>query len=82
MRLVTSEWPFEGAAGCIRAWGHSHRSFSLMELEGRRRKYFIACLEDHNFQFGALEKFTGKIRTSCGHGDDWNVHFRREDKRV
>ena len=78
MRLVLSQWPFEGAAGCIRAWADSHRTFSSMELEGRRRKHYFACLENHEFQFGALGKFAGEIRTSCGHGDDWNVHFRRK----
>lgn len=54
MRLMLREWAFEGAARCIGAWSNSHRTFSAMDLEERRRKYLFACLRDHEFHFRAL----------------------------
>jgi hypothetical protein len=82
VRLVLSKWFFEGAAGRIRTSSDSHRTFSSMHLEGRQRNLLLACLRDHRLRFGALEKLVGTVHTSCGHGDNWNVHFRRKRKDV
>ena len=82
MQLVLSEWALEGAARDIWAWGDSYRTFSEMDLEERWREHLLVWLRDHKFQFGALEKLGGKMHTSCGHGEDWNEHFRRKRKDV
>lgn len=82
VRLVLSEWFFEGAAGRVRTWSDSHRTFGSMGVEGRQQNLLLACLRNHELRFGGLEKFVGKMHTSCGHGDNWNVHCQRKGKGV